>query len=200
MGGRQETDWRQETKVWAFMYLFLPCRAWVGTGCVLLQGHRSCRIDLPYGSSAATVSALAATFSGFWSFFPFFLRLSLLSALLPPIDFHSPIYTSLNNPLISPQLLISYPEWYIYHVPPSWGAYWVTLNPTLDSCIYVLHRVFSWLYKWDLKPQLLLSSQYWTCEHSSSICKGEFQLLVKSPMQASNATSNLAQQIENALF
>lgn len=137
MGGRQETDWRQETKVWAFMYLFLPCRAWVGSGCVLLQGHRSCRIDLPYGSSAATVSGLATTFSGFWSFFPFFLRLSLLSALLPPIDFHSPIYTSLNNPLISPQLLISYPEWYIYHVPPSWG---------LTELLWIPHWIIAFMF------------------------------------------------------
>lgn len=156
-------------------------------------------LSLPYGSVVATATAITTTLSRFWEF-----------SLLVPWGLASEcfaisywfflvlFYASVNNPLVSPRLPVSYPDWYIYHVPPSgltvslWMPHLVAAVVLCTGCLAEGHvgveiQLPPFYPVVDLWVQLL---------HM----EGKFQSLAKSPMQAGSVPSNLAQQIEVLYF
>ena len=117
MGGRQKIDWREETKIFTYS---LPAGHELAVAVLFYRVTAPVGLSLPYGSVVATATAITTTLSRFWQF-----------SLLVPWGLASEcfaisywfflvlFYASVNNPLVSPRLPVSYPDWYIYHVPPS---------------------------------------------------------------------------------
>ena len=110
----------------------------------------------------------------------------------------SPTHAFVNYSLISPQLLVSCHDWYIYHAPPLgltvplWISYLV-----LQSCFCT--RVLSWGTNgsWNPAPALLTNGgPVSTASPSGGVNFNHLQIAPCSPAMA----GNLAQQIEMLSF